>query len=309
MPHDKKGRLLEVGDHVKFKTWDGAHKLSVGRVFSVSPGSETCNVSVVHLQPGYWPIAQACVTAKETELVLKADGSEPMEDAEAGRAAVGVLAVLVALVALALPVTVRAQAPAAKPEPKCGTNDAPKACFSLTTGALTVKTRDVGREYATVGGIFESPVRAGFQAYAAGDIFAVQDGAALEGAQARTFRTIKIEAGVQRNTGPLQLDAHGGVTYSIEGQVGAPVDPRQWDALLDVRLPLGDAGHVAIRGGHDGAVGGWAAGIDVAIPIANGAPAIVARYELPLLRDPTGRVPWVITAGARVRVLSFRLGK
>lgn len=194
-------------------------------------------------------------------------------------------------------------------EPKCGTNAAPKACFSFTTGAITVKTRDVGREYATAGAILESPVRAGFQAYAAGDVFAVQDGAATEGGQAQIFRTLKIEVGVQRNTGPLAIVARGGVTYSVEGQIGAPVDPRQWDALLDVRLPLGEGGHVALRGGHDGGVGGWAGGVDVEIPVANGAPAIVARYELPLRRDPTGRVPWVITAGARVRVLSFRLGK
>lgn len=198
-------------------------------------------------------------------------------------------------------------APAYAADVPCGTSALPKACASFTTGAVTVATRDARREYASVGVVAEAPLR-GFSFAFAADVFAVQDGAATDFGRANAFRAVKVEASVSRRAGPVEIHAIGGTSLSIEGQVGAPLDPRQWDALLDVRLPVGD-GHVAIRGGHDGAVGGgWAAGLDVVIPVANG-PALVARYELPLQRDPRGRVPWVITAGARIRVASFRLGK
>lgn len=91
MPHDKKGRLIEVGDHLKFEVserYDAARqafdkRVTVGRATQVTPGSETCNVQAVHLQPSYFPIAQATLTAKECELVLKADGSEPPATEEA----------------------------------------------------------------------------------------------------------------------------------------------------------------------------------------------------------------------------------
>lgn len=310
MPHDKKGRLVEVGDHVKFKTWDGAHKLSVGRVFSVNPGSDTCNVSVVHLTPGYWPISQAAVTARETELVLKADGSEPfeppapsMEDAgQAGRARVGVLAILAAIVALALPMVARAQAP----EPACGEVLAPKPCVSFTTGVVTVVTRGERGEYATVGGSLEAPLPWGLSSFAHVDAFGVQDGGSLNFSSPQSYRAIKLEAGVGKRAGAFVFSARGGATFSIEGDIGAPVDPRAFDALIEAALRLDDGGHLAVRGGHDGTVGGWAAGADVEIPVASG-PSIVARYQFPFVRDASGRLPWVVTAGGRVRVKSFRL--
>lgn len=85
MPHDKKGRLVEVGDHLKFdvsetyrpatSSWD--KRPTIGRVVSVHPGSVTCNVQVVHLAPGYYPIKTETISAAETEIALKADGSEP----------------------------------------------------------------------------------------------------------------------------------------------------------------------------------------------------------------------------------------
>jgi hypothetical protein len=198
MPHDRKGRLIEIGDHLKFKSY-GAEAFSVGRVFSVSPGSETCNVSVVHLQPSYWPIAQACVTARETELVLKNDGSEPFEppapSVEAGRARVGVLAILAALVALALPMVAHADSP----EPACGTVLAPKACVSFTTGAVSVVTRGERREYLTMGGSIEALLPWGLSTFANVDAFGVQDGGSLDYSSPQSYRAVKLEAGrVQR---------------------------------------------------------------------------------------------------------------
>lgn len=201
-------------------------------------------------------------------------------------------------------------APAFADEPACGTVAVPKACASFTTGVVTVALRDSRREYATVGGIAEAPY-AGFRFSGSLDAFAVQDGALADFGRTNAFRAVKMEAGVSKGIGregTLRIQATGGTTLSIEGEVGAPLDPRQWDALLDVRLLVGTGGHIAIRGGHDGAVGGWAAGVDMVIPVKDG-PALVARYELPLQRAVGGMLPWVITAGARVRVASFRLGK
>lgn len=85
MPHDRKGRLIEAGDHLRFEVsevYDHAasrwsKRATIGRVISVTPGEGTCNVQAVHLVPSYWPLKQETITAKDTELVLKADGSEP----------------------------------------------------------------------------------------------------------------------------------------------------------------------------------------------------------------------------------------
>lgn len=207
------------------------------------------------------------------------------------------LAVLALIVGLAAPTF------AAEP-PACGTKDKPEACISFTTGAVTVVTRGERREYATVGGVLEAPLPKGLSAFAAADAFGVQDGSNLSNPQ--SFRAVKLEAGIGKSAGTFEFSARGGATFSIEGRVGAPIDPRAFDAQLQAALKLADGGHFAFRGGHDGTVGGWAIGADVEIPAGNG-PAFVARYDFPLLRDATGRLPWVVTAGGRVRIKSFRL--
>jgi hypothetical protein len=48
MPHDKHGRLVEVGDFVKIKPYN-TPKTVVGRVVYVNPGAESCNARVA------WP--------------------------------------------------------------------------------------------------------------------------------------------------------------------------------------------------------------------------------------------------------------
>lgn len=77
MPHDSKGRLIEIGDVVKCLKY-GGEKVSkqVGKVSHIYAGTETCNLQVATFESreGF-----QTVTAKESELVLKADGSEPKE--------------------------------------------------------------------------------------------------------------------------------------------------------------------------------------------------------------------------------------
>lgn len=78
--HDRKGRLIELGDHVVFGAYmPGGLRKTVGRVSETGPGNKTCNLTVAHLVPGYYPVQQATVTAAETEIVLKSDGSVPQD--------------------------------------------------------------------------------------------------------------------------------------------------------------------------------------------------------------------------------------
>jgi len=325
MPHDKKGRLIEVGDHLKFdfserydyvrQAWDT--RPTIGRVATVTPGSESCNVQVVHLVPGYWPLKTETLTAKATELALKADGSEPAAVHEyappvAGDAGdpttsgFGRVGAIVAMGLLALAALVAPAFAADAPQPACGTVLAPKACVSATVGGVSVITRGERKEYGTVGVAFEAPL-GGFAAFAYADVFGIQDGEAADQGAARTFRVVKIDAGIGRSAGAFLFSARGGITYSIEGKIGAPIDPRMFDGQIEASLQLEGGGHLSLRGGHDGAVGGWAAAADIEIPVGNG-PAIVARYEIPFQRDPRGVVPWAATLGARYRVKSFRIG-
>lgn len=211
----------------------------------------------------------------------------------------------------ALAVLILAAAPAyaqAPVEPPCGFDGEPKPCASITSGAVTVATRDGHHEYATAGAEVDVPYK-GWVIYGTGDAWAVQDGAALDQGTTTSFRAVQIDAGASKAWGAFQLRAHGAVTFSVEGAAGAPIDPRQWSALATVDY-LVDGGHVSAFVGHDGAVGGTSVGVDVELPVAGGRPSIVARYELPLVRPLNGGpLPWVITIGARIRVASFRLGK
>lgn len=72
--HDIKGRPVAEGDVVKFKTYTG--KIRVGIITDCTAASETCNLSVAVLSAAGL-VVNSAVTAKETELVAKADGSEP----------------------------------------------------------------------------------------------------------------------------------------------------------------------------------------------------------------------------------------
>lgn len=79
MPHDRKGRAIEPGDHVAFTDWPNTPR--VGQVQRVHPGAETCNLELTALVPGLVAVPRT-VTAREAELVRKADGSEPAAAAE-----------------------------------------------------------------------------------------------------------------------------------------------------------------------------------------------------------------------------------
>lgn len=210
-----------------------------------------------------------------------------------------------AVIALAIAACCAAAPVRAQEPPPCGTKEKPEACLSLTTGVVSVITRGERREYATMGAAFEAPL-GGFALFANLDMFGVQDGGSIDSRNPQSFRSTKLEAGVTRRAGPFDLNARGGVTFSVEGQVGRPIDPRMFDALLEAELRLDGDGRIAIRGGHEGTVGGWALGADVIVPVFGG-PSIVAHYDFPFQRSLNGSLPYVVTAGVRIKVKSFRL--
>ncbi len=79
MPHDIKGRLIEVGDFVKTKPYNYSKVKVVGRVVEMREG-QTCSGDLVFLSQ-YDGSKRDAFGADEAELILKANGSEPESEA------------------------------------------------------------------------------------------------------------------------------------------------------------------------------------------------------------------------------------
>lgn len=75
--HDVKGRKLEVGDIVKVGEMDLRLPKRVGTVIQIFPAAETCNYRAVVGVPG--GIEHVTATAHRAEIVLKANGYEPVD--------------------------------------------------------------------------------------------------------------------------------------------------------------------------------------------------------------------------------------
>lgn len=71
--HDTHGRPIEEGDVVAANDWSRGGKRSAFKVVGLIPSSESCNLYGQHFHPQ----PPFMMTAKETELILKADGSLP----------------------------------------------------------------------------------------------------------------------------------------------------------------------------------------------------------------------------------------
>lgn len=76
MPHDKYGRLVEVGDWVKGKPYNTRHRI-VGVITFLNPEREACNAEVAFLTPWEGVKKDYCET-RQMDLVMKADGSDPL---------------------------------------------------------------------------------------------------------------------------------------------------------------------------------------------------------------------------------------
>lgn len=77
MPHDKHGRKIEEGDVIVARHWVHGREAAC-LVMGVCEGAETCNLTVQSVQA---PLAAPqTITAKETEILLKRDGSKPADE-------------------------------------------------------------------------------------------------------------------------------------------------------------------------------------------------------------------------------------
>ena len=101
MPHYKDGTLAQRGDIVRGKPLCAPHEV-IGQVITVTPGAETCNVTVAFIglfntplvrlafptgDGGYAVVSAATDIghARDFELVARAQSGEPIAAAVAGR--------------------------------------------------------------------------------------------------------------------------------------------------------------------------------------------------------------------------------
>jgi len=75
MPHDCKGRLIEVGDVVRGTGYNLKHQIT-GAVVGVTPGAEACNVSIATIIANNQHYTEYG-TAVEFEIMQKKDGTIP----------------------------------------------------------------------------------------------------------------------------------------------------------------------------------------------------------------------------------------
>lgn len=139
------------------------------------------------------------------------------------------------------------------------------------------------------------------RAFVRGDLGRTQDGGNLR--DPATFRSIEVGAGVrQRVKGALSVGAIAGVTYSAEGKVDAPRDPRLYSLLGLLCVDIA-GGYACATGGHRGPVGGPSVGGAVSIP--KGKVATTVDFDLPL-RTVSDRRTWQLTIGASAEVFRRR---
>ena len=77
MPHDRKGRLIEVGDFIKAPSHLTPKQQSVGVVHCIRDG-QACSGDAVFPTVFQGPISHY-FDADKVEIVLKANGSDPAE--------------------------------------------------------------------------------------------------------------------------------------------------------------------------------------------------------------------------------------
>lgn len=77
MPHDCKGRKIDIGDVVKTKKWNAEGKFEIKKVNHIFEGATSCELGLFDFEPHF---GQGSANAKDSEIVIKADGSEPAKE-------------------------------------------------------------------------------------------------------------------------------------------------------------------------------------------------------------------------------------
>jgi hypothetical protein len=203
------------------------------------------------------------------------------------------------IVALLLPGSVSAQAPA--PEPV--------ASPTLSAGALEVDlagwtqaivTRGEKREIAGGRVVVDYALSEKLRVFSRIDITGAQDFGTIEAfGQYQSFRAVETFGGLRYHAAGVAVAAVGGTSWSIEGQDG-PLDPRMATALLLVRVPLPGGGHAYVGGGHRGPVGGAALVASITYPA--GPTRLIVDYDLPLTTLDGLPRPGVLKTGVAIPI-------
>jgi hypothetical protein len=174
---------------------------------------------------------------------------------------------------------------------------------SLYTGALSVLTRGESREYIAARLTASGPIAKGVSGFARADITGTQDGGGLDLKDPQTFRSVELMSGLRYPVGPFDAGAVAGVTYSIEGDQGKPIDPRLFTVAGLLRYTLRDGGYAYVGAGHHGPVGGPALLAAAAIPIPGKAGVnSIVDFAFPIARDALPEKRWVLRFGVSARV-------
>jgi hypothetical protein len=124
-----------------------------------------------------------------------------------------------------------------------------------------------------------APISSSLRVFVRADLSRTQDGGDL--ADPQTFRSVEAALGVRyRIAGPVSVGLVGGVTYSAEGDQGAPADGDQASLLGVLCADYGKA-YLCSGAGQRDPVGGRALVVALSIPLGDRFVAAV-DYDYPL---------------------------
>lgn len=176
---------------------------------------------------------------------------------------------------------------------------------TFETGSVGVFARGVREDYAFGRLTVLAPLPKQWAAWGRLDATATQDGGGLDIRSPELFRSLEVAVGLGRQVGPVRISGLWGVTWSIEGQEGAPVDARLHTAALVVQTTL-RGGYVYAGGGHHGPSGGPAVLAGASIPV-KGAGSAFVDFSLPTTATALQQKAYVIKIGAVVTVFKEEL--
>lgn len=180
-----------------------------------------------------------------------------------------------------------------------------KVTVSAYTGVAAVVTRGEKTEYFQARGQLNAALGSGFTLFGRGELLGTQDGGSLDTLpDPSTFRSIEVVLGVRKSLSErFSAGGLGGVTYSVEGDIDAPSDPRLYTGIGVLRASIGKRGYVYFGGGHYGPVGGGALVAAASIPVTRDEHAYTfVDFALPLQSTAFSEKAYVLRTGVTVKL-------
>ena len=188
---------------------------------------------------------------------------------------------------------------------------------SLDTGGATFQKGDTDEEFFLARGSLTADFQNGLYLIGRVDLDRTLDGGALDQfPDPSTFRSIQGMAGFLYRFGGAErrfgIGAIGGVTWSAEGDAGAPVDPRLYTYAGVLRYSLPHDGYVYVGVGQHDPVGGPALLVSVMAGKSGDGGFfdggyVFSDYVLPLDQTAFQNKAWTWKSGVLVRFWSGKL--